>query len=734
MKVVKMGKILVTGGAGYIGSVLVDKLLGKGYGVRVLDCLFFGEEPIKKHLKNPKFELLKGDIRNLNDFPDLLKDVDAVVHLASLSNDPACDIDPQDTIDININASVKLAELCKKNKVGRFIFSSSCSVYGAGEDIILDEHSEKAPLSLYAKSKIDFENKLLDIMDKDFSPVILRNGTIFGLSPRMRFDLIVNVMTKYAVTKKKVFIVGGGSNWRPLMHVDDAANAIIIALEAPIEKVMGEIFNVGSNDMNYRVKDVAAIIKKVLPSIEVEYTTSDVDNRSYRVNFDKIANKLGFKAKKSVEDGVKEMARAIDENALNDLDSNKYITLKRIIELKKKPFAEGGLRTRYSFLPFAVPSISNEEIEEVVDTLKSGWLTTGPKTKRFEDEIKNYIGCKHAIALSSCTAALHLSLVALNVKQGDEVITTPVTFSATANVIVHQGATPVFADIDKKTLNIDPDKIEEKITKKTKAIIAVDLAGQPCDYEKIAKIAKKHNIPVIEDAAHSIGAQYNSKKVGTFNATACFSFYPIKNMTTGEGGLLATNDDKIAETARIYALHGMSRDAWQRYSAKGSAHWQTVAAGYKYNMTDIQASIGLHQINKLDDFIYKREKYVKLYKDAFSKIDEIIIPGSMDNIKHAWHLFIIILDTDKLKITRDEFIELMKSENIGTGIHFTSLHTHEFYKKAFGFKKEDFPNAAYVSDRIVSLPLYPKMSMNDLLDVINAVKKIIAYYKKSFKS
>lgn len=728
---VEMKNILVTGGAGYSGTVLVRRLLEKGYHVRVFDPLFFGEEPIKDFLKNPKFELVRGDIRDLDQFPDLLEEIDAVIHLAALSNDPSCDLDPKDTIDINYTFSVKLAELAKKNKVKRFIFPSSCSVYGAQEGMILDEKSEKSPVSLYAESKINLENKLLEMMDDNFSPVILRHGTIFGISPRMRFDLAINVMTKYAVVKNKVFIVGGGLNWRPFVHIEDVANAFILALEAPLAKVKGEIFNVGSNELNFQIKDIAEKIKEVFPSVEIEYAPSGKDLRSYNVCFDKIKDVLGFKAKYSVEDGIKEIAKAIKDGKLKDIDSSKYINIKRMLELKSIPSGKGGLRTRHSFLPFAVPSIGEEEIKEVVDTLKSGWLTTGPKTKKFEEDIKNYLGCKNAIALSSCTAALHLSLIALGIKEGDEVITSPVTFPSTANVIIHQGATPVFVDIKRDTLNIDPSKIEEKITKKTKAIITVDLAGQPCDYDEIKKIAKRHNLPIVEDAAHAIGAEYHGKKIGTINNSTCFSFYTIKNLTTGEGGLLATDDDKLAETAQTYSLHGMSKNAWQRYSAKGTPYWETVAPGYKYNMNDIQAAIGIHQLRKLDGFIEKRAKYSKFYKDAFSKTDGIIMCNSIENIKHASHLFIILLDIDKLSISRDEFIGLMKKENIGTGIHFTSLHTHKYYKERFKFAKENFPNAAYVSDRIVSLPLYPKMAANDLLDVVNATKKIVNYFKKN---
>lgn len=725
-----MKNILVTGGAGYIGCILVKRLLDRGYSIRIFDTLFFGKDPIKDLLKNKNVELIEGDMRNLDNFPNLLDNIDAIIHLAALSNDPSCDIDPQDTVDINFTSAVKLAELAKKRKIERFIFSSSCSVYGASEDVILDEQSEKAPVSLYAKSKIDLENKLLELMDKDFSPIILRNGTVFGLSPRMRFDLVINIMTKYAMKKNKVFIVGGGLNWRPLVHVDDVSSAFILALESPLEKVKGEVFNVGSDDLNFQIKDIAAKVKKIIPSIEIEYAPSDKDARSYRVSFDKIKKVLGYDTKHKAEDGIKEISKAIKDGVLGDVDSTNYVNLKKMNELRNIPFAKGGLRTRHNFLPFAQPLIEDDEINEVVDTLKSGWLTAGPKTKRFEEEAKKYIGCKHALALSSCTAALHLSLIALDIKEGDEVITSPVTFASTANVILHTGAKPVFADINKKTLNIDPNKIGEKITKITKAIIAVDLAGQPCEYDKLLKIAEKNKIALIGDAAHSIGAEYKGKKIGTFCNTACFSFYPIKNMTAAEGGLLVTDNDDIAKKAAIYSLHGMSKDAWKRYSAKGTPKWETIAPGYKYNMIDVQAAIGLHQLKKLDDFIDKRKTYARMYRDAFSKIDGIIIPEPIDGIKHAWHLFIILLDIDKLKITRDEFMELMKEENIGTGIHFISLHMQEYYKKTFGFKKEDFPNAAWVSDRIASLPLYPKMTVNDLLDVVHATKKIIGYYTK----
>jgi dTDP-4-amino-4,6-dideoxygalactose transaminase len=295
---------------------------------------------------------------------------------------------------------------------------------------------------------------------------------------------------------------------------------------------------------------------------------------------------------------------------------------------------------------------------------------------------------------------------------------------------VHTGARPVFADVDKETMNIDPLKLEKKISSRTKAIIPVHMAGQPCDMDAIRKIAKRHKVFVIEDAAHAIGADYKGKRIGTLSDFTCFSFYPIKNITTIEGGLITTRNPKWAELLRIYSLHGVSKDAWKRYSKDAKGHADLIFPGFKYNMSDVQASLGLHQLPKLDKFIEQRERIVKQYNNAFSGIKEINILKQMAHIRHAHHLYIIVLDIEKLKISRDEFAEALKRENIGIGIHFRSLHIQPYYKKTFGFKDSDFPNAKYLSDRIISLPLYPAMSEYDVDTVIKAVKKLIVYFKK----
>jgi UDP-4-amino-4,6-dideoxy-N-acetyl-beta-L-altrosamine transaminase len=398
--------------------------------------------------------------------------------------------------------------------------------------------------------------------------------------------------------------------------------------------------------------------------------------------------------------------------------------------MKTTPAIEGGKITRNNFLPFARPLIEKEDIEEVVNTLNSDWLTTGPKTHLFEEEFAKYIGCKYAVAVNSCTAALHISLAALGIGKGDEVITTPYTFVSTVNVILQQGARPVLVDIKPDTFNINPDLIREKINDKTKAIIPVHFGGQPCEMGKIMKIAKDNNLLVIEDAAHAISAEYEGRKIGTIGDATCFSFYPTKNMTTGEGGMVTINDEELKEKLKIWGLHGISKDAWRRYSAEGSWYYEIVCPGYKYNMTDIQASLGLHQLEKLNRFQRRREKIVKAYDEAFKDMKEITIPFVKDNIKHAWHLYVIKIVSEKLKINRNQFIEALKAENIGTSVHFIPVHLHPYYRDTYGFRRGDFPNAEYAFDRVISLPLFPKMNDKDVKDVIEAVRKIIEYYKK----
>ncbi len=391
---------------------------------------------------------------------------------------------------------------------------------------------------------------------------------------------------------------------------------------------------------------------------------------------------------------------------------------------------DGGRPVRDTFLPFHQPLIGPDEEASVLDALRSGWITTGPKTKAFERELTAYVGARHGIAVNSCTAALHLALEASGVGPGDEVITSPITFASTANVIVHRGATPVFADVQPDTVNIDPTALERAVTPRTKAVIPVHLAGQPCDMRPIVAVAGRHGLTVIEDAAHAIGAEYDGRRVGGHGRIACFSFYATKNITSAEGGALTTDDAELAERVGIMSLHGISRDAWTRYSSAGYKHWDIVYPGYKYNMFDLQAALVLPQLAKIDLF-WQRRVQLKARLDAgLAGIPEIGTFHPVGRVKHAHHLYPIVLRTERLRAERDAIMQAIQAENVGIGVHFRAVHLHPYYAERWGCRRGTFPNAEYYSDRALSLPLYPKMTDQDADDVVDVVRKVVEWFRR----
>jgi dTDP-4-amino-4,6-dideoxygalactose transaminase len=370
-------------------------------------------------------------------------------------------------------------------------------------------------------------------------------------------------------------------------------------------------------------------------------------------------------------------------------------------------------------IPFALPDITEEEITEVSNTLRSGWLTMGKKTIEFEKALEEYTGAKYAVAVNSCTAALHLSLLAIGIKPGDEVITTPLTFAATANAIVHCGARPVFADIDPETYNINPDEIEKRISCKTKAIIPVHYAGQPCDMRSIFEIADNNRLYVIEDAAHAIGATYHNVKIGNLESiSTCFSFYATKNMTTGEGGAITTDNRTFAEDCRNLRLHGMSKDAWKRYGPGQSWKYDILNAGWKYNTTDINATLGVCQLRKLDSYNNRRRYLAGIYTRKLCNHHKIKVQ-SVVHEDHVQHLYPIQVPN------RDTFIEKMSKLGVSCSVHFIPLHLTTYYQKTFGYRTGDFPICEQVYKGLVSLPLYPKMTDNDVMYVVDCVKSVV---------
>jgi dTDP-4-amino-4,6-dideoxygalactose transaminase len=393
---------------------------------------------------------------------------------------------------------------------------------------------------------------------------------------------------------------------------------------------------------------------------------------------------------------------------------------------------DGGEPIRAKMLVFGAPALDQEEYDEVLNTLRSGWIGTGPKTASFESDFAGYVGARHAVAVSSCTAALHLSLIASGIQPGDEVITTPLTFAATANVVVHTGARPVFADIDRHTLNISPEAVERAISSRTKALLPVHFGGLPCELEELQRIAKKHNLALIEDAAHAVGSRYKGTMIGGSGNLACFSFYANKNLTTAEGGMVVTNEEKQASILSIYRLHGLSRDAWQRYSAHRLILSDAIYPGYKYNMTDIQASMGIHQLRKQERFLAIRERYARIYDEAFSGLSGVRMQPrpTEDGTRHALHLYVLILDRGQFRVGRNEIVSALIAENVGAAIHYRALHMHPYYRERFGYKPEDFPHAAEVGESILTLPLTPGMAEKDVKDVIAAVHKVLGAYRK----
>jgi dTDP-4-amino-4,6-dideoxygalactose transaminase len=380
-------------------------------------------------------------------------------------------------------------------------------------------------------------------------------------------------------------------------------------------------------------------------------------------------------------------------------------------------------RVRDSYLVFGSPQLLEDEIDEVVATLRSAWIGTGPRVAKFEEGFGAYVGADHAVAVSSCTAALHLAMVALDLEPGDEVIVPAMTFAATANAVVHAGGHPVLADVDRETMCLTPEAIESHLTERTRAVIPVHFAGRPCRIEEIVALCDKRDVAVIEDCAHAIETLVGDRHCGTFGAFGAFSFYVTKNVVTGEGGMLTTASDELAARSKRLALHGLSADAWSRFSDKGFKHYEVVEPGFKCNMTDIQAALGIHQLARVEENLGRREQVWEAYDEAFADLPVFLPASAGPGTRHARHLYTLLLDVDSVSLTRDELLTGLHEDNIGTGVHYRALHLHPYYRDRFGHAPGDFPNAAWISERTLSLPLSPKLTDDDVEDVISAVRR-----------
>jgi len=387
-------------------------------------------------------------------------------------------------------------------------------------------------------------------------------------------------------------------------------------------------------------------------------------------------------------------------------------------------------KSRVVTVPFHKAAAGEAEAQAAAEVIRSGWLTIGPHTVEFEKNFAKYVGAKHALAVSSCTAALHLALEAIGVKATDEVLVPTVTFTATAEVVAYLGARPVLVDVDPATLNLSTADAERKITEKTKAIIPVHFAGQPCDMDEICDLARRHNLRIVEDAAHAVPASYHGRPIGAVSEATCFSFYATKTLTTGEGGMVTTDNDAIADRVRTMRLHGIGRDAWKRYTAEGSWFYEVLAPGYKYNMNDVQAAIGLVQLAKCDDMHARRSAIARRYDEAFSKVEMLETPTLRKDRESAMHLYVLRLNTEQLTISRNDFIRELKELEIGASVHFIPLHFHPYYRDAYGYTPNDLPVAAREFERYLSLPLFPDMTDEQVDHVIDSVCQIAKCNRK----
>jgi len=382
--------------------------------------------------------------------------------------------------------------------------------------------------------------------------------------------------------------------------------------------------------------------------------------------------------------------------------------------------------TRKEFLPFSRPSIDQRDIDGVVEVLRSGWITTGPKVEAFEQAFMRYVGAGSACALASATAGMHLTLTALGIGPGDEVVTPSMTWGSTINMITLRGATPVFADIDRHTLMVTPETVRQALTDRTRAIVPVHFAGAPVDLDPLREIAAREGAVLIEDAAHAVGTRYRGRMIGS-KGTAIFSFHPIKNMTTAEGGMVVSEDAAFIEKLKILRFHGLSKDAWQRYSRQGAPQVEITTPGYKYNLTDIQASLGLTQLERLEEFNSRRRLLAGMYDELLSSVEEIApVRPPVYPHTHSRHLYIVMLDLGRVRVSRDEFLQELKNRNIGTGIHFRAVHLQHYYREAAGYRPGMLPETEWASERIFSLPLFPAMSEGDVQDVVGALRDALA--------
>ncbi|MFN3854893.1 MAG: DegT/DnrJ/EryC1/StrS family aminotransferase [Phreatobacter sp.] len=670
-------RVLLTGHAGYVGSVASSVLAEAGHAVVGLDTGFFAHCHTDGLSPSDPATILAKDIRDIG--PGDLEGFDAVVHLAALSNDPMGDLDPALTEAINRDASIALARAAKAAGVSRFVFASSCSIYGAGDpERLLDESAPVNPLTPYAASKVETERALADLADRHFAPTFMRNATCYGLSPRLRLDLVLNNLVASALATGEVRLLSSGLSWRPLLHCRDMARAAAAILAAPVEAVAGQAFNIGQSEENHLVRGIAAIVAEAVPGSTVTYAEGDViDPRSYRVDFGKFRAAFpDFRFQHTARTGAKELAAALAGRVRPaDLTGPHYIRLATL-----KAHRAGGLldpslrwlaarplatsRSEADRVPVAGPSISAREVELVADAVRTAWYADHAKyNTRFERMVADLTGRRHAISLAHCTSAIHLALAGLGIGPGDEVIVPECTWVATASPVVQTGATPVFCDIDPVTWCLSPAAFRAAITPRTRAAIVVDLYGGMADWARLKAIADDHGIVLIEDAAEAIGSRYDGRPAGSFGLASVFSFHGSKTVTTGEGGMLLTDDDALAE--RVNILRDQGRHPTSRALI-------TEEVGFKYRMSSLQAAMGCAQMERLDELIAMKRAIFGWYRDALADVPHLTLNAEPARVFNTYWMVTAIVDPG-LGLIKQQLAAELAADGIDTRPFFYPL-------------------------------------------------------------
>lgn len=706
--------VMVTGGAGSIGSELCRQLME--FNIKKLVIIDQAESELHSLIlelnKKDKdmFVPILASIRDKKKMDSVFKRYfpEIVFHAAAYKHVPMMELNPEEGVKTNIFGTKNIIDLAEEYSVRNFILISTDKAVNPSS--VMGMTKRVTEMLIQGKNNDDASSIFTAVR---FGNVLNSNGSVVPL-----FKKQIQEGGPLTVTHKDMD--------RYFMTI---AEAVQLVIQSVVFGKNGNIFVLKMGE-KLKILDIAEEMIRLngfepYRDIDIEFvglrSGEKLTEELYSRKEDMVPtenSRISLVNTNSVDrQNLLRKIKTLSDDLMDNDSENVVTDLSKIVPKTKE---------KGDFLPYNLPLVDDDEIDELVDTVRGGWLTMGPKTVQFEKDLANYVGVKHAIAVNSCTAGLHLSLIVLGIAENDEVITSPFTFAATGNVIAHVGAKPVFVDIDEKTLNIDPEKIEAAITPRTKAIMVVHYGGQAADMDRIMEIANKYNLKVIEDAAHAIGCEYNGIKIGGHGNLTNFSFYATKNMTTGEGGAIVTNDDALADRLRILRLHGISKDAWKRYEKEGSWYYEIEECGWKCNMTDMQAALGLHQLKKLDGFVSRRREIASVFNSEFRNLLGVQLPFEKENRNHVYHLYHLVLS----QYNRNEFINKLTKKGIGTSVHFIPLHLHPFYQREFGYKEGDFPVAERIYMGLVTLPLYPKMDAQDVAKVINMVKKILGESKK----